>query len=204
MDTNKHHQAPLGTIYIGIDPDTDKNGVAILDVTTRKVVVKQLKFAETINYIRRCFEEYATKQKKQFKVIIEAGWLNKGNWHLNRWDNRAASAAKGVDQGRNEQTSRLLGEMMEYFKIPFLFKRPLPKCWRGANKKITKEEIEQVMQQPLGRINQEGRDAALLAWHEAKLPIKLDISKLEKKREPTKRQTTKKNNSTGKVVIFKE
>ena len=162
-------------IYIGIDPDVDKNGVAVLDLKTRKLTVKQLPFAETIKWINTLYEQILQKECHGFKVIIEAGWLNKSNWHLQRWDTRTVAAAKGVSQGRNEQVSRLLGEMMDFLKIPYEFKRPLAKCWSGKNRKITQDELEQVTQQKLGRLNQEGRDAALLAWDKAGFPMRISL-----------------------------
>ena len=185
----------MSTFYIGIDPDTDKNGVALLNTETRKITIQQLDFAHTLEYIRRQHDVLSVRGGHGFKVIIEAGWMNKGNWHLRRWDGRAVSAAKGVDQGRNEQTSRLLGEMMAYYGIPYEFKRPLPKCWKGGNRKITREELEEVTAQTLGRQNQEGRDAALLAWDKAGLPVRVSV------RGP-QMHAARKPETAGKVKIF--
>ena len=166
----------MSTIYIGIDPDVEKNGVALLDVETRKLSIRQLPFAQTVEY---CRGQYRSLELKDgFKVIIEAGWLNRGNWHLSRWDGRNGAAAKGVDQGRNEQTSRLLGEMMDFYNIPYEFKRPLFKCWAGKDRKITTAELESITGQKIGRINQEGRDAALLAWDKAGLPMRISTETL--------------------------
>lgn len=183
-------------IYIGIDPDVEKNGVAMLDVETRKLTIKQLPFADTIDF---CVEQFNTSQHQAsdcgFKVIIEAGWMNRGNWHLRRWDGRNGAAAKGVDQGRNEQTSRLIGEMMEHFNVPYEFKRPLVKCWAGHDRKITKEELEGITGQALGRTNQEGRDAALLAWDKAGLPMRISTDTL-------RAITAKKQKRAAKVLKF--
>lgn len=169
----------MSQFYIGIDPDVEKNGVALLEVETRQLYIQQLPFAETIDFCVQNF--HAAHQQTPpcgFKVIIEAGWMNRGNWHLRRWDGRNGAAEKGVDQGRNEQTSRLLGEMMEHFNVPYEFKRPLVKCWAGHDRKITKEELECITGQALGRTNQEGRDAALLAWDKAGLPMRISTDTL--------------------------
>lgn len=160
--------------YIGIDPDVDRNGVAFLDLEHRTLDIQLLPFPQTLDYIRQA-RDYATKTHTPYKVIIEAGWLNHGNWHLKHWDGRAASAAKGVDQGRNEQTSRLLGEMCAHYGIPYEHKRPLPKCWSGKDRKITQEELQQVTGQKIKRTNQEGRDAALLAWEKAGFPMRISL-----------------------------
>nr|WP_308570805.1 hypothetical protein [uncultured Prevotella sp.] len=157
-------------IYIGIDPDVDKNGVALLDLTTRKLTINQLPFAQTIAYLQQA-HNYAKLHGMGFKVVVEAGWYNTGNWHLRLYEGRASAAQIGVKQGRNEQTSRLIGEMCGYYSIPYEFQRPLPKFWVGHDKKITKEELEIVTGQKIARCNQEGRDAALLAWNKAGFPI---------------------------------
>jgi hypothetical protein len=159
------------TIYIGIDPDVDRNGVAVLKVESRKMAVVMLPFYQTLEFIAETHKK-AISGGNGFKVIVEAGWMNHGNYHLRKWDGRESSAAKGVDQGRNEQVSRLIGEYCEHAGVPYEFKRPLPKCWMGHDRKITREELEQVTGQNLGRLNQEGRDAALLAWDKAGLPIR--------------------------------
>ncbi len=160
--------------YIGIDPDVDKNGVACIDLETRQVTIQTLPFAQTLDYLQQA-QAHATANNIPYKVIIEAGWMNQGNWHLRHFDGRAASAAKGCDQGRNEQTSRLLGEMCAHYGIPYEHKRPLPKCWQGKDRKITQEELEQVTGQKLKRTNQEGRDAALLAWDKAGFPMRVSV-----------------------------
>lgn len=173
-------QQSMSGYYVGIDPDIERNGVALLNLETKQLTVRQLPFAETVKYIRGLHQRHAVEENHGFKVIIEAGWMNHGNWHLQKWDGRQAAAAKGVSQGRNEQTSRLLGEMMDFFNIPYEFKRPLPKCWAGHDRKITTQELEEVTGQKLGRMNQEGRDAALLAWDKAGFPMRVSAATRQK------------------------
>lgn len=159
-------------IIIGIDPDTSRSGIATLDTKNHKLQVQMLTFPLLLESLK---EQYKTAQRngQDFKVIIEAGWMNHGNYHIKRWQGKQGIASLGVDQGRNEQVSRTIGQMMAYWGIPYEFKRPLPKCWHGADRKITKEEIEEITRQKLGRLNQEGRDAALLAWDYAGLPMRI-------------------------------
>ncbi len=160
--------------YIGIDPDVEKNGIALLDTETRTLDIRCLPFPQTLDYLKQA-QAYATENNIPYKVIIEAGWMNQGNWHLQHYDGRAASAAKGVAQGRNEQTSRLLGEMCNHYGIPYEHKRPLVKCWKGKDRKITHEELQRVTGQKIGRCNQEGRDAALLVWEKAGFPMRISL-----------------------------
>ena len=159
---------------IGIDPDVDRNGCAILRVSDHSMDVKMLTFPRLMDYIRETGERYRNAGISLI-VVIEAGWMNRSNFHILRSHGKQGIASLGVDQGRNEQVSRLIGEFMEHYGIDYEFKRPLTKCWKGKDRKITKEEIEMVTGQSLGRINQEGRDAALLAWEYAGLPIRVKI-----------------------------
>lgn len=159
---------------IGIDPDVDRNGCALLDVRTRKMEVNTLHFPQLIDYICEISHK-SNEEGSSLIVIIEAGWMNRSNFHILRSHGKQGIASLGVDQGRNEQVSRLIGEFMEHKSIDYEFKRPLTKCWKGKDRKITREEIEMITGQNLGRTNQEGRDAALLAWEYACLPIRLKV-----------------------------
>lgn len=108
---------------------------------------------------------------KNYIVIIEAGWLNKSNWHLSRKDTKAVAAAKGNSAGRNHETGRKIAEICQYYNIPHMLVRPLKKMWKGRDGKITREEIA-AFTGITGRNNQEARDALLLAWEYAGLPVR--------------------------------
>lgn len=88
-------EKPIGSkgFYIGIDPDVDRNGVAFLDIESRMLDIQCLPFPQTLEYLQQA-RDYAAENHTPYKVIIEAGWMNKGNWHLNHWDGRIASAAR--------------------------------------------------------------------------------------------------------------
>lgn len=152
---------------VAIDPDVDRNGVACLNVKTRQLTIQSLPFPETLEYLRA----YASLHNDVL-VIIEAGWLNKTHWHLGYYDSKASAAAKGNAVGRNHEVGRKLAEMCEYWKILHRLVKPLKKIWQGNDKKITARELTAITGYK-GRTNQEGRDAALLAWVTAKLPIKI-------------------------------
>ena len=162
---------------IGIDPDVDKSGVAFLDCTTKKLKIMTYKFADTLDYLRRVKRE-AEVTNTHFMVVIEAGWLNKAHWHLTAKDTKQMAAAKGNYVGRNHETGRKLAEMCEYFGIPYCLQKPLSlksggmNIWNSKDGKITHEELASftgITQ----RTNQEGRDAALIAWVNAGLPIRV-------------------------------
>jgi hypothetical protein len=78
---------------------------------------------------------------------------------------------KGTAIGRNHEIGRKIIEMCEYHGIDVIPVRPLRKIWKGVGGKITQDELEQITG-ITGRTNQDGRDAALLAWVFAELPIR--------------------------------
>lgn len=171
-------------IIIGLDPDSAKDGVAILRTATRQVEVYETTFGHTLGILQKyCTHCLATQTT--LMVYIEGGWLNKGNYHLHPGCGPRKAAAIGVDQGRNHQRGIDIVEYCEYNRIPHTVIRPLAKTsgsfhlWSGKDGKITQREIEGFMgrlrtRDSLGRecaINQEGRDAALIAWTMAGFPI---------------------------------
>jgi hypothetical protein len=62
--------------------------------------------------------------------------------------------------------------MCEHFGLHYELIKPLRKCWHGEYGKITHEELA-YFTGITGRTNQEGRDAALLAWIYAGFPVKV-------------------------------
>lgn len=171
MITSKQKQLKKIHIIMAIDPDIDKNGAACLNCETKRIEIKCLTFPDLLDSIRSV-KRQAEEAGKNFIVVIEAGWLNKGNWHLNPKDTKAAAAAKGNQTGRNHETGRKIVEMCRHWNIPVDEVKPLQKCWKGADRKITHEELSKFI--PItGRTNQEGRDAALLAWVYAGFPVKM-------------------------------
>ena len=157
---------------IGIDPDVEKNGVAIVEKETKKLECAALTFADTLDYLQWVASR-ASEVGASVKVYVEAGWMNSSNWHLRREDGKSVVAKKGVSQGRNEQVSRLLGEMCEAYGLDWQWQKPFSKVWRGPNRKITHDELCAVTGLVYGRTNQEMRDAALIAWVAAGLPVRL-------------------------------
>ena len=158
-------------IIIAIDPDVEKNGVAYLNCENKNLEISTLSFPELLDYLRyvqRCAET----TQKHLVVVVEAGYMNKGNWHLNPKDTKAAAAAKGNHAGRNHETARKIVEMCKHWQMEVKEVKPLEKCWKGKDRKITHEELARFTG-VMGRTNQEGRDAALLAWGYAGFSIRL-------------------------------
>jgi len=150
----------MKNLIIGIDPDSEKSGLCIIDKDEKKVIkAEALPFPELITTI--VLHKFLGEIKC---VYVEAGWLNKGNYHGRKGDSRAISAAKGEAVGRNAETGRKIIEMLRYNNIPVFEVKPLKKVWKGTGGKISQSEIERMIPGFPKRSNQEVRDAALIAW----------------------------------------
>lgn len=158
---------------IAVDPDVDKSGVAELHVPSRQVNMTALTFPALVDYLSFMKEEYAGKAAEQLLVVIEAGWLNESNWHLETTRSFAAAAKIGQNTGRNHETARKIAEMSRHIGLDTIEVRPLQKCWRGRDGKITHKELGYIIGHMPQCTNQEMRDAALLAWTHAGLPLKI-------------------------------
>jgi len=162
---------------IGIDPDCDKSGVAFLETKTKKIEISNLTFPQLLDYMR-CMKDLQDRTDKSIIFIVEAGYLNKSNWHLKSKDNRHVAAHKGNSTGRNHETARKIIEMAKHYGLDVEETKPLKKFWRGPDGKITHDELS-YFTGIKGRTNQEARDAVLLAWNFSGFPMK--VKPIEKK-----------------------
>ncbi len=160
-------------IIIAIDPDVERNGCAYLDMreSNKQLKLTTYAFPQLIEFLRSANYQ-AQRHDLTCRVLIEAGWLNRGNWHLNPRDTKAVIAAKGNQAGRNHETGRKIAEMCLYYEIPHELIKPLTKVWKGRERKISAKEFNAITGYS-GRSNQEMRDAGLIAWVWAGLPIRL-------------------------------
>ena len=160
-DTNRY--------IIGIDPDVDKSGYALIDMATKQVTVGTATLPvllETIGIV----QANAIANHQPLTVFVEAGWLNLNTCHLSFRDSKAMAAAKGKAVGRNHQRGMDICELLTYGGISVIQVPPLRKIWKGKDRKITHEELTAIVGK-IKHTNQEGRDAALLAWVHAGLPL---------------------------------
>lgn len=173
-----------GTVIIGIDPDNQESGVgAVFD--DRKFLAYKMEFPAMIDYLRAMNESC-----KKIKVVIEGGWLNKSNWHvLGRYMSAVKAAAIGRSTGMNHQTGILIVECCKHYNIPYEIIKPLKKCWKGKDGKITQDELAYFMSSDgkMPRINQDQRDALLLAWVCAGYSVK--VKPIGKKKESVLKRT---------------
>lgn len=153
---------------LAIDPDTDKSGLATLTLCTKDVMVESMYFPSIVERLSRLKDLYPNSL-----VVVEAGWLNESNWHLKKGESARMAAAKGNAVGRNHETGRKIIEMAKHYGLHVKEVKPLKKCWKGRDGKISHEELAYFVPGLPSRTNQETRDAVLLSWVEAGFPIRV-------------------------------
>ncbi|MCU4491492.1 hypothetical protein KTI63_03300 [Acinetobacter guillouiae] len=132
-------------LIIGIDPDLEKSGVAVLG---QSFELKNLTFAETVELFR-------SHQDQIKKVVIEAGWQNKkANFRGGHSKRVSEQISRRV--GLNHATGILLVEMAESLGLAVVLVRP-------TKTKKNSEEFNRITGWQ-GRTNQEQRDAGMLIW----------------------------------------
>ena len=140
-------------LYIGIDPDVDKSGFAVWNKPAQKFEsIEALGLAEIMSFFQ------VIKISIEI-VVIEAGYMNKGNRHTFKGQTVAAAAKTGENVGRNHQRGMDIVEILEWMKIPYrLQKQITPNKWKDDAayfKTITGWH---------GKTNPEKRDAAMLVY----------------------------------------
>ncbi len=159
-------------VVIGIDPDSDKNGVAFIEVATRKLEVSSLNFWQLYSYLY-FLKEKSVKLNKTVLIVVEHSNFTAHNWHIKGGNNKAVASRMGYDVGRCHRTGELIEQMCEQLALEYRPQAPLTKVWKGSDRKVTHEEIVSLTGLISKRTNQEERDAILLAWVNAGFAIRL-------------------------------
>ena len=89
--------------YIGIDPDISDIGIAVLEnknieTYTKNIGEALVSFAKT-DFLNTIFR-------------VEAGWLNKSNWHTIDSDNAKLAAEKGRRTGENHGSGKVIVQFL--------------------------------------------------------------------------------------------
>lgn len=134
-------------VLIGIDCDVEKSGVCYY-FSKESFKLYNLTF----------FELFTTLKQTEcnVKVYIEAGWLNKSNWHKISNGSAAINASIGLRTGANHEVGRKIVEMCEYLEIEYELIKP-------TKSKVNSETFNKITGHK-GRTNQEQRDAAMLVF----------------------------------------
>lgn len=136
-------------LIIGIDPDLEKSGVAVLG---QSLELKNLTFAQTVELFR-------SRQDEIKKVVIEAGWLNKkANFRYS--NSKAVSEQIARRVGLNHAAGILIAEMAKECGLAVVLVKP-------TRTKLKAEDFNRITGWQ-GRTNQEQRDAAMLLISEIK------------------------------------
>ena len=155
---------------IGIDPDVDKSGVALLEVATRNIIAESMTFVQLTKYFYHIADSF---QRDMVDIVVEASWTTAHNFHSLPTDSKAVAAKKSYHVGCNHQVGKCICDMAMAHGLNVVEQPPLRKIWRGKDRKITHEELIAITGMTAKRTNQEVRDAVLLAWHHSGLPIQL-------------------------------
>ena len=157
---------------ISVDPDVEKSGVAVLDCEKREFInVLALPFPKAIEVLK-VMQFKSKEENKTAVVVIEDSDLSV-NWHYNSRDSKAVCAAKGRSIGMCHATARHLKECAEAYGLEVVQMKPLRKCWKGRDGKITHEEAAYFMRGLPKQTNQEMRDSCLLCLAYADFPIRV-------------------------------
>lgn len=160
---------------VGIDPDAEKSGWGVVNVKDRIVVrIDTISFPDLVVELKSLRDrQLSADNRDDVLVVIEGGWLNKGNWHIQHGMTVTKAAALGRRTGMNHQAGMMIAELCKAWGINYRVVPPLRKGWKGPNGKITHEEFNNFAPLPKNRTSQDARDATLLAWVYADLPIRV-------------------------------
>ena len=136
-------------MFIGIDPDVEKSGFAIWVKKEKLLSLANLSFFEIFERLNML------KENNKVLVVIEAGWLNKGNWHIAGAKSRV-SAKIGSHTGANHQVGKQLDEMCEFLDIEYQLSKP-------TKSKVKADKFKMITGYQ-GRTNPEVRDAGMLVY----------------------------------------
>lgn len=136
-------------LLIGIDPDVDKSGVAFKNGNL--IELSNLTFFQLFDYL----SFYKDIENKPI-VYVEAGYLNKSNWHINEKQSKSMVAKIGERTGANFEVAKKIVEMCQYLGLEFVEARP-------TRSKVNADFFKQITGISQ-RTNQEQRDAAMLIY----------------------------------------
>ena len=138
-------------VLIGIDPDVTKSGYARLNKNDDSFILRNLTFFELYDTL---LYYHMKNPDCEVEVFIEAGWLNKSNWHTSGKMSVALAAQIGQRTGANHETGKKIVEMCEYLNLKYTLVKP-------TKSKVDAKEFKTLTKYE-GRTNQEQRDAAML------------------------------------------
>jgi len=128
---------------IGIDPDLKRPGFAVWDGA---LTVKEIEITELIEIL-------GNTDLTDYKIRIEAGWLNFGNWHIQKAKTKEEAAEIGRRTGENHAAGKILAMLCGAYCNDVELVRP-------TTKKLTKAQFKSLT--GLDIASQDARDAGRL------------------------------------------
>lgn len=135
-------------VYVGIDPDTEKSGVAYFHKDSKNVELHNFTYMELYNYLDWLLE--ITNEK--VKIIIEKGEKNKAIFNANKAVNKRVAAKIGVSVGRNFEAANIIEQFCKYLGLDYEFYTP-------TFKKLDNKFVQKQFNLKQTRTNEEQRDA---------------------------------------------
>ena len=140
-------------VIIGIDPDTDKNGVAVK--INKNFLLYNFSFFKLYELLEN-LKKNAEFINAEIKVYIECGFLNKGNRHFKEHESMQFNGKISERVGANHEIAKKICEMCEYLKLDYEQVRP-------TSSKVNSDKFKEITGYEK-RSNQEQRDALMLIW----------------------------------------
>lgn len=113
--------------YLAIDPDIKECGIAIWD---GNIMLENLSPSKIIAL-------FYTQGWKTWQIRIEAGWLNKSNWHTKEGQSDNVAAEIGRRTGENHATGKLIAECAKMVCKDVVLVRP-------TGKKLTPKQFKEL------------------------------------------------------------
>lgn len=136
-------------IKIGVDPDIDRSGLAWFN-NSKDFSLHLLSFFELFDYLKE-------QPKNDVHIYVEAGWLNKSNWHKKSGGSAAINATIGNRTGANHEAGRKIVEMCEYIGLNYTLVKP-------TKSKLKVTSFRQLTGYKGKKVTQEVIDACMLVW----------------------------------------
>ena len=162
------------SLIVGLDPDSEATGYAVLDMEQRQLSLARLGFPELLECMR-------LHQGQPVLYVLEDVFSVTTNWHVKRGQSMATVAKIGYDLGRCAQTGRMIQQLAQSMNLSLIVQRPLSKRWGTPTGKVSHQQLLGELQRhrvtlAASRSSQDERDAALLALHHiaTRLPASLD------------------------------
>lgn len=118
MTWEEYKKKKMSKIYIGIDPDLIKSGVAFWFKDQKHLELKLMTTTQIILELK-----FMADLSSDFEVILEAGWLNKKS-NFRQTQNKAVGERIAKNVGENHATGKIIEQACQELEITYRLVRP--------------------------------------------------------------------------------